>query len=404
MSSAILWLVWLVSRLGIPALFVVFQDSVQAYPQGDLGAYYEWASGGDGLGPDATLGEYPGLAQWLISAVATLGSSAAFQTAWILIMLVADALITAVLARRGPGPAWLWVLGVALLGPVAWLRLEMLLALAVVLAVITRAARPAISGAALAGAVLLKIWPLALVPALLPAARARIWGIAFIGVTLAGAAIEVALRGPDALSPLAWQQDRGTQVESVLASGQWAGVLLGEAVSVEWAFRSFQLAGASTLLPWVGSVVLLTLGTWVFFRLSRLRADQEIGADATSGPTMVAAALLAVAAVATNKVFSPQYLLWFLPLVSLALPYLKRRWAVAVTTGLCAGLTQSVFPYVYTPLLQQDAYAVAILLARNSLVLILLALLLAEAITATRRARRSPWRPLEQAHVDSSPG
>jgi hypothetical protein len=88
--------------------------------------------------------------------------------------------------------------------------------------------------------------------------------------------------------------------------------------------------------------------------------------------------------VAANTVFSPQYVLWFLPLTALAAAAATVPRAVdGVLVGLAA-LTQVVWPWYYVDLLNLLDGTLLVLTLRNGLMVLLVVLL---AVVVARQAR-----------------
>lgn len=144
----------------------------------------------------------------------------------------------------------------------------------------------------------------------------------------------------------------------------------------EFAFRAFQLQDSDgTPTTIVGVVVLLAGGAAVLAGTQRCASDRLMVVRASG------AALLAVLMVATNSVFSPQYVMWFLPLVAMLAARdrvdgaLSR--AVVAVSVVVAALTQVVWPWNYSDLLALQGWALAVVAARNLLVLVLAVLLAA---------------------------
>jgi glycosyl transferase family 87 len=162
----------------------------------------------------------------------------------------------------------------------------------------------------------------------LKAAARQAWPAAAAG--LATAVLALALNFDDAVSPLVYTASRPLQVESTPASVLWLSSFAGFPALSERGFRSFNLVGP--LGPGIGSVfaVLTLLGTgWAYLRHAQ-------------GRTELPRASLAVicVAIATSKVFSPQYLIWALPLIAL-LEDLDPLWI-----AICA-LTTLIYPILY---------------------------------------------------------
>ena len=101
---------------------------------------------------------------------------------------------------------------------------------------------------------------------------------------------------------------------------------------------------------------------------------------------LVAALATGVAYAVLGKVLSPQYLIWTVPLGALALAWGER--ALAAATAAAIVLTQLEFPARYFDVVHRDAGAVALVVARN---LVLLAVLLL-ALRALRQPEPAPAR------------
>jgi hypothetical protein len=191
---------------------------------------------------------------------------------------------------------------------------------------------------------------------------------------------------PHLASPGLWRffgyhLDRPLQIESVLASPLLALRLAGLApAAVGSAYGSQFLAapGAGALAAASGPLALAALaGAYALLwrRREALRAD----------PTLVPAAALAVllAALAFGKVLSPQYLVWLLPCVALALPSSPLVGGAALAL---LALTQFGFPALYWRLVALEPLPVALLLLRNALLVATLVLALRHLALAPRRA------------------
>jgi Glycosyltransferase family 87 len=119
------------------------------------------------------------------------------------------------------------------------------------------------------------------------------------------------------------------------------------------------LQTALQLLAWL-------LVVWVFARGSRGREQLLVGSAAAVAVWVV-----------FGKVLSPQYLLWLVPLVALVVG--RRPAKLAFPIGLVAaiGLTHAVYPNRYDKLIRLDGLPIALLAARNALLVILAATLVA---------------------------
>jgi Glycosyltransferase family 87 len=239
---------------------------------------------------------------------------------------------------------------------------------------------PRIAGMAVAAATGLKLWPALLLPALAARHRERrrlvgvvaaIGAVLFLGsVVLAGWARLV--------SPLAWQADRGLQIESVLATPvmlAWA-VEPGPHVVGYSEFNAFEITGpgvAALLVAGTVSTVLIAIGLILLW----VRAWHR--ADTLTHDGVVWLGLAAVTAfMVSSRVLSPQYLLWLLPLAAAGLAVVRtarglrrlRRWVTVLLVSTLA--TQLVFPVFYGNLTvhTEDSYGVVLLVAARNVALV----------------------------------
>ncbi|WP_376795991.1 glycosyltransferase 87 family protein [Thermogemmatispora sp.] len=141
-------------------------------------------------------------------------------------------------------------------------------------------------------------------------------------------------------SQLAYFAQRPVQIESSGSLVVWLAALAGQSVRVVYTYGSINLL--SSLVPAVslGSTLALLAGyglvLWQSARGRLAFAEAAL------------AALLVF--VATGKVFSPQYLMWLMPLVAY-LTATQRRWLLGF--GLIALQTSLIYPFLYTRV--QDA-------------------------------------------------
>ena len=115
-----------------------------------------------------------------------------------------------------------------------------------------------------------------------------------------------AINPTGALSGFNYAGARPLQIESTPATLLWLGTLLGAPARADYSFVSLNYVGPlDTILKPLSMVALLALCLLVYWRQAQGRL--------TVGQAFVAC-LCAV--VATNKIFSPQYLIWLLPVVA----------------------------------------------------------------------------------------
>ncbi|WP_312350658.1 hypothetical protein, partial [Actinomyces sp.] len=216
--------------------------------------------------------------------------------------------------------------------------------------------------------------------------------VSFAATGAALVAVSVAVAGWERLfSPLEWQSGRGLQVESVLAS--W--VLLARTVSPStWTAElsranswDFSGPGVSVTLA-LGSLAQLVLLAWVVAITVRTWRTR----DAQAPVVALAASSVVAVLLATNKVFSPQYVMWLVPVAAVAIALGGRRvpgwWAP--TLVLTAFLTQLSYPTTYGWLYSGSTgwtflLGTVVMLTRNALVVALAVSMCRAAWTATRR-------------------
>ena len=263
----------------------------------------------------------------------------------------------------------------------AWRLEASAAALAVAGVALAVARRPAAAGAVLAVGTLVKVFPIALVPVLVAWSLARgargeaahlVVALVVVGASVMG--IVAALVGIEpALAFVRYQQDRLVQVESVAASVALVGhVAWGSPVEIVHGFDSVQVVApgmdaflAVQALLAIGSSALVAILAFV-----RLRDERRAWGDATVASLCVFLVAAVGVLLATNKVFSVQYVAWLLPFAAL----LARR-PVAVVAAMTA-LSLVIHPVNYAGLINLDPAMVMVLAARNAILVALVILLL----------------------------
>jgi len=294
----------------------------------------------------------------------------------VLCLLLDAAVLVAVLrlarrAQRGLTGAWVWVFGVALLGPLALLRLDLVpTALAVWGVERATARRWATAGALLGAGAAAKVFPgrlagPALAAALVVAGRRPACRLVAGGVL--GGLAAVALAGPGvvamARSVLGYHLERGIQVESAWATPLLVAARLGAPIRPVEVFGAWHVEGgiapAVEQAATLAALAALAAGTWLTVRA--VRADQAGGLAAGLCVTIL---LL----LATGSVLSPQYVVWALGLGAAALAVTRlplRRPVLALLPVPLA--TQVVYPVLYDQLLGLGRRALLVLAIRNAL-------------------------------------
>ncbi|MFD4634342.1 glycosyltransferase 87 family protein [Streptomyces sp. NPDC058284] len=306
-----------------------------------------------------------------------LGYAPAFFTLALLCDAAACGLLLYAGRRPGRSPrgAWVWVVGVALLGPTVYARYDVLVTAVAVAALLAGARHPRTAGALAGFGALLKVWPvLLLVGAVRGRATRRSWTAA-AGTALAlTLAFLVAM--PGALAFLTFQRDRGTEVESLGALFFHVARHLGWRGDVRLNYGSVEFLGPY-VTPVSTAAQLLTVAAFCWLLVWRLRAR------AWSASTPADAAFVAVLLfTATSRVISPQYMLWLVGGAAVCLAFRTSRMAVPVRLVLGATfVTFLEFPVWFSHVVASDPLGVCLLLVRNGLL-----------VAATLLACRNLWR------------
>lgn len=382
--------------LGLHLLFLLalLPTIVRGGALGDLVLYRQWAETGLDAGIWHGIQEpwvYPIVALVPIAAAA-LGGPALYQLHWFLITMLLNAMAVIVLTefgrkKSGYPAAWWWLLVSFILSPVGLLRLEGIVAPIVIIALVMLRRRPIVASALLAVATWIKVWPIAVVLAIVGGARRRGIVVAtFLGVSLAIAAVVFALGGAaNLLSFAGTQTGRGLQLEAPVSTPWvWMAALdrPGSYIfqNVELATREVVGAGsaqaAALMTPLLAASVVLI---FVLIMLARRRnSDSEY-------LVLHGALTLAVALIVFNKVGSPQYMLWIVPIVVVGLASDLQRWRTPASLVLTISvLTTLIFPIFYMPLAAGNIAAVMLLTSRNVLLVVLFAWSMVRLVQLTR--------------------
>jgi len=153
----------------------------------------------------------------------------------------------------------------------------------------------------------------------------------FAGAVVGVFALSAVLSPEGWLGPFLYNTHRPLQVESVPASVLWLSGLMGLPTAPDKSFHSWNLVGQIDGLLGVLSELALVGGClWIYWR--QMSGRLAFGRAIT---------LCLLVVICTNKVFSPQYLMWVLPLVAIMDQEYDPVWL-----AICA-LTTLIFPYGY---------------------------------------------------------
>jgi hypothetical protein len=373
---------WLISR----ALTLTLMVSIEPSVVGDV-SYYSRSLRAlffNGAGIRETFQEYPlpvfgvMLPQFLLG----LANPVAFTVLFALSMLAADGVFTWLLwrtsGRRRSEAVTFWLWFVPLIGPTAYFRFDLVPAVLAGGAVLALMRRPALCGVLTAIGAALKLWPAIMLPIFLlgPTNRRRVLG-GFLATGGALALASLLAGGVERLmSPLQWQANRGLQIECVPAGplmlvrmfnpkGPW-----GAPLSLYKA-RELTGPGVSAFLT-VSTILMIASVALLVVLWNRARLAPTVTVE------IVGWLLVATAAVATitNKVLSPQYILWLGgPLAALAVRQMGDhhvRRAMRLLLGI-ALLTQVNYPLLYPWLVNGNfpvQFGTLVLETRNVLLVI----------------------------------
>jgi hypothetical protein len=193
-----------------------------------------------------------------------------------------------------------------------------------------------------------------------------------LGLIAFGFWCALAVNPAGALSGFSYASDRPLQVESTPASLLWLGTLVGIPAHPDYSFVSLNYVGPlDALLKPLSALALVGACGLVYWRQARGRL--------TTGQAFVAC-LCAV--LVTNKIFSPQYLIWVLPIVAAVEGFDVVWLAVCVLTTIdfpiIYQMRHPIWTVTYTPAFM------LVLTVRN----LLLIYITVRAIIRPRRARR----------------
>ncbi|APT93689.1 hypothetical protein CPHO_05420 [Corynebacterium phocae] len=398
-SVPAVWTGWVIARL-ITAYLIFLEPN----PLGDV-YYYHFGVFGD---DPSAMTEYPHAGTWPAFILAHfIGEDVkAYFFAFPLMVLVFDALFMALVLRRHPttraaiDAAWLWVFFGTAVGHVFVLRLDIFPALAVAAAASLLFKHPGFSGALLAFATAMKLWPAVLGAGLVGGwNKAKTWAslAVFVATLLSLGAFTYVTEGKDRLfSPLDYQQVRGLQIESVAATPlMWKYFFYPERWEVFYApSKSFEITGpgVDTAIAVANVLMLSTLAVAILFALYRF----VLGAW-TPESALALFVTLILLLIISNKVFSPQYVTWLGPtlVVALSRGNLPRAqqglvWALAVIAVICGALGVEVFPFGYSSIWKypgENILPTLALVSRNILVVLMVPLALTWLGLSCRRPR-----------------
>ncbi|CAM5386712.1 membrane protein [Streptomyces spiroverticillatus] len=313
-----------------------------------------------------------------------------YASAFFVLAFLADAVVTGLLlyAGRRPGKrmagAWVWIAGIALLGPTSYARYDVMVTGVAVAALLAGARRPRLMGALAAVGAMLKVWPALLLAGTARGRTTRASWPAFV-LTALGLVLLFTVSMPGALAFLTFQRDRGTEVESlgamvfhVARHFGWEGEVLLNYGSVEFLGPYVSVVSTAAMV-----LTVLVFGWLLVWRLKARLFTASTACDAA----FVAVLLFTT----TSRVISPQYMLWLVGLAAACLVFRGSRMDRPAHLVLAATLVTCLeFPIWFSHVVASDALGVSLLFVRNGLL-----------VAATVLACRTLWRHTvtEAAHA-----
>ncbi len=405
------WVGWALARL-ILVYFLKLDHSAR----GDVAYYFAGLFGTD----PTQMTEYPHAGTWptIILSWFTGGDRGVFYIGFTIMTLLVDAAFLALLLRHHERnkrvflAGWFWVFFGTAAGHVFVWRLDIFPAVAVAGAAALLISHPKTGAALLGFATTMKLWPGVLAAGLVGrfnSSNSWLRLASFFGSVAALSALTVFTSGMDRLlSPLNYQGVRGLQLESVpatylllqahLTPGKWR---LGYAPS-----KSFEISGpgvdAAIMWSTIATAGMLVFAlSWALYRF--------FAGGWTSRTTVAFFTLMVLLLIATNKVFSPQYIIWLGPLFAVVVrqqlpagfvPIKICQGFLAVCAVAAAALGTYIYPFHYDYVWKyvgENLTPVYVLVARNVLILVMVFIALIWFILEISLSRR-----IEKAIVAAS--
>lgn len=370
------------------------------------------------------LTEYPDAGLWPVRAIIQLSGNHAyvFLTLFSAVLIALSTAFFFYLLNRSHRAALFWTAFTAAAGPIAYSRLDLIPGLLVAATAAALFTHPKLASALLGFAAMSKLWPAALAAGLVDKwNRSATWVrlATFGGTLVVVGAITALTSGWDRLvSPLTYQDVRGLQIESILATplivaatifpGQWH---IAKAPSKSYEIFGpgvDQLVTASSVL--MACTILFGLG-WALWHF--------LGDAWSPRSTALFLLTMVLLLIVSNKVFSPQYVVWFGPLLAVLVAKQpdspgafgrdsthseadaqagRSSEADALHTltrlsVLAAALTTAVFPFTYNLLyLGPHWFAALVLVSRNILMVYITYLVLKATIHAGLKSQAAKKR------------
>ncbi|MHB1234575.1 MAG: glycosyltransferase 87 family protein [Microbacteriaceae bacterium] len=393
-SPALLWSAFVLTHLWLGVLNLY----AFGWPLGDVNSVYKyWAQlvstthyivGIDGPWVYPIVAIVPML-------IATAFGFALYSSTWLSLVMALDAIAFAFIigwrprsawrregstaGDRGHLVGWWWLAFLTVLGPIALGRIDSITVPLAIVGLAYAASQPVLASAILAVATWIKVWPAAILVAMVIALRARRQIVVTAVVTSIVIIViaEILGSGLNVFSFVTEQTGRGLQIETPVSEiwlWQAYGRTPGTFLYYDHALMTYQVAGngvgvAIALMTPLMALAVVTIS---------LLAIQAVRAGAQPGELLAPLSLaLVTALIGFNKVGSPQFMTWLaVPIIlglSMSLAGRGRSFRFpAVIAVVVGGLTQSFYPYLYGNLLALQPDMLVLLTLRNLLIFVLL--------------------------------
>ena len=309
---------------------------------------------------------------------------ALYASTWLSMVMLLNAVAFATItgwvqSKRRAAVGWWWIAFLVMLGPIAIARVDSVSVPLAMVGILLLATRPVAAAVVLTIATWIKVWPAALLAAIVIACRERKQVAAIAAVVSVGIVVVALLFGSglNVFSFITQQTGRGLQAEAPVSTvwlwQAFAGVA-GTFIYYDQDILSFQIVGngvsvaAAVMTPILAvvAVAVASTGVWAVRR----------GATSTAVLAPLALALVTTLIV-VNKVGSPQFIAWLaVPVVfGLALNSAGSGRSFrfpAVVVLVVAAMTQAFYPYFYVELLSLNPVMLVVVTARNLLLCVLL--------------------------------
>lgn len=302
-------------------------------------------------------------------------------------------LISALSRRLGfhlAGTLAIYTLALLAIGPILINRYDLIPAIMVLVSLYAFSQnKHKLSWAILAVGMMTKIYPAIMAPIfLLYYLRHRQYRRIIIGMSTFAITTAIIITPWLVLSPdgfwhsFSYQAQRGLQLESTYSSFLLLGHTLGiTSVCVEEVFRvQTVVSPLADMLATISPIIVMLSAAvvyWLFYNSQRVKTKIESPTSSITRPNIADITnysfLVILTFMLTNKVFSPQFIIWLYPLVPLiAGQWRHASWPVFLLVGV---LTYYIFPQHYDELIQGNFKMIAVLLSRNVLLIALACLL-----------------------------